>query len=455
MKFSPNAILIMVTNPLDAMAQAAFKVSGFPKNRVIGMAGVLDSARMSTFVALELNVSVENVHSFVLGGHGDDMVPLPRYSTVAGIPLPDLLSKERIAAIVDRTRKGGAEIVNLLKTGSAYYAPSAAVVEMVEAILKDKKKILPCAVYLEGEYGINGLFVGRSGETGRARRGADHSDQADAGRKRGAAEVRGERARARHGPGRLAPSHHSRTAQPEARAGPFKGRRQTCSGLFGLLLGRRLSRSGRRAGHSFRGIGRRRSYAFHHHVHHMHRRERLILAITLYGGDGLHHVDILALPPNRIAAVQRRLRRLGNKKLAGVGIGSSIGHGQPPRDIERQPGRIFILVREPRTLGSSRSGAERIAALNHEPRDYAMKCEPIEKSLPGGLLGARIDVRDLANGQADHLPDGDGRLFLEKLASDISFIGLERHVEPGIALFRCGALSRRRRGRGSRLRGKR
>jgi malate dehydrogenase len=159
-KHSPNAILILVTNPLDAMAQTAFRVSGFPKKRVIGMAGVLDSARMSTFVAQELNVSVENVHSFVLGGHGDDMVPLPRYSTVAGIPLPDLLSKERIDAIVDRTRKGGAEIVNLLKTGSAYYAPSAAVVEMVEAILKDKKKILPCAVYLEGEYGINGLFVG-------------------------------------------------------------------------------------------------------------------------------------------------------------------------------------------------------------------------------------------------------------------------------------------------------
>ncbi len=150
----------MVTNPLDAMAQAAFKVSGFPKNRVMGMAGVLDSARMSTFVAMECKVSVENVHSFVLGGHGDDMVPLPRYSTVAGIPLPDLLPKERIDVIVERTRKGGAEIVNLLKTGSAYYAPSAAAVEMVGAILKDKKKILPCAVYLEGEYGINGLFVG-------------------------------------------------------------------------------------------------------------------------------------------------------------------------------------------------------------------------------------------------------------------------------------------------------
>jgi len=159
-KYSPNAILVVVTNPLDAMAHAAFKVSGFSKNRVIGMAGVLVSARMSTFVATELGVSVENVHSFVLGGHGDDMVPLPRYSNVAGIPLPDLLPADRIEAIVTRTRKGGAEIVNLLKTGSAYYAPSAAVVEMVEAILKNKKKILPCAAFLEGEYGIRGLFVG-------------------------------------------------------------------------------------------------------------------------------------------------------------------------------------------------------------------------------------------------------------------------------------------------------
>jgi len=159
-RHSPNCILIIVTNPLDAMAQAAFKVSGFPKSRVIGMAGVLDSARMSAFVAMECSVSVENVHSFVLGGHGDDMVPLPRYSTVAGIPLPDLLKKDRIDAIVERTRKGGAEIVNLLKTGSAYYAPSAAVVEMAAAILKDKKKILPCAAYLTGEYGVSGLFVG-------------------------------------------------------------------------------------------------------------------------------------------------------------------------------------------------------------------------------------------------------------------------------------------------------
>jgi malate dehydrogenase len=159
-KHSPNPILIMVTNPLDAMAQAALHVSKFPKNRVLGMAGVLDSARMSRFVAMELNVSVENINCFVLGGHGDDMVPLTRYSTVAGIPLPELISKEKLDAIVTRTRKGGAEIVNLLKTGSAYYAPSAATVEMVEAILHDKKKILPCAVYLEGEYGIKGLFVG-------------------------------------------------------------------------------------------------------------------------------------------------------------------------------------------------------------------------------------------------------------------------------------------------------
>jgi malate dehydrogenase len=159
-KFSPNAILIMVTNPLDVMAHTAFKISGFSKNRVIGMAGVLDSARMAAFVSMELNVSVENISCFVLGGHGDDMVPLPRYSTVAGIPLPDLLPKEKIEAIVQRTRKGGGEIVNLLKTGSAYYAPSAAAFAMCEAILQDKKKIMPCAAYLDGEYGTKGLFVG-------------------------------------------------------------------------------------------------------------------------------------------------------------------------------------------------------------------------------------------------------------------------------------------------------
>ena len=159
-KYSPNSILIVVSNPLDAMAQAAYKLSGFSRNRVIGMAGVLDSARFRTFIASELNVSVENVTAFVLGGHGDTMVPLPRYSTVAGIPITELIEPARLEALVQRTRDGGAEIVKYLKTGSAYYAPSASAVEMVEAILKDKKKILPCAVYLEGEYGINGLYVG-------------------------------------------------------------------------------------------------------------------------------------------------------------------------------------------------------------------------------------------------------------------------------------------------------
>jgi malate dehydrogenase len=159
-KYSPNCILIIVSNPLDAMAQAAFKLSGFPRERVIGMAGVLDSARFRAFIAMELNVSVENVTAFVLGGHGDTMVPLPRYSTVAGIPITELIAKDRLDALVQRTRDGGAEIVKYLKTGSAYYAPSAAATEMVEAILKDKKKILPCAAYLTGEYGINGLYVG-------------------------------------------------------------------------------------------------------------------------------------------------------------------------------------------------------------------------------------------------------------------------------------------------------
>jgi malate dehydrogenase len=157
---SPNCILIVVSNPLDAMAQAAYKISKFSKNRVLGMAGVLDSARFRTFIAEELNVSVENVTAFVLGGHGDTMVPLPRYSTVAGIPITELIPPDRLKQLVDRTANGGAEIVKYLKTGSAYYAPSAAATEMVEAILKDKKKILPCAAYLEGEYGINGLFVG-------------------------------------------------------------------------------------------------------------------------------------------------------------------------------------------------------------------------------------------------------------------------------------------------------
>ena len=159
-KSSPEAILIVVSNPLDAMAQAAYKHSGFPRERVIGMAGVLDSARFRTFIAEELKVSVENVTAFVLGGHGDTMVPLPRYSTVAGIPLTELLDEATLNRLVQRTRDGGAEIVKYLKTGSAYYAPSAAAVEMVEAILKDKKKILPCAAYLQGEYGIDGLYVG-------------------------------------------------------------------------------------------------------------------------------------------------------------------------------------------------------------------------------------------------------------------------------------------------------
>ncbi len=159
-KYSPNSILIIVSNPLDAMAQAAYKLSGFPRERVIGMAGVLDSARFRAFIAMELKVSVENVTAFVLGGHGDTMVPLPRYSTVAGIPITELMSKEVLDRLVQRTRDGGAEIVKYLKTGSAFYAPSAAAVEMAEAILKDKKKILPCAAYLQGEYGINGLFVG-------------------------------------------------------------------------------------------------------------------------------------------------------------------------------------------------------------------------------------------------------------------------------------------------------
>lgn len=166
-KYSPQSILIVVSNPLDAMVQTAYRVSGFPRNRVIGMAGILDSARFRTFIARELSVSVENVHAFVLGGHGDTMVPMPRYSTVAGIPITELLPQERIDALVDRTANGGAEIVGLLKTGSAYYAPSAAVTEMVEAIFKDKRKILPCAAFLEGEYGVDGLFVGVPVKLGR------------------------------------------------------------------------------------------------------------------------------------------------------------------------------------------------------------------------------------------------------------------------------------------------
>jgi malate dehydrogenase len=157
---SPEAVLIIVSNPLDAMCHVAFEAAGFPKERVIGMAGVLDSARFRAFISMELDVSVENTHAFVLGGHGDTMVPLPRYSTVAGIPITELMAPDRIDALVDRTRNGGAEIVGLLKTGSAYYAPASAAVEMAESILKDKKKILPCAAYLQGEYGQQDLFIG-------------------------------------------------------------------------------------------------------------------------------------------------------------------------------------------------------------------------------------------------------------------------------------------------------
>jgi len=159
-RFSPKCIIAVVSNPLDAMAQAALRVSRFPRERVIGMAGVLDSARFRTFIAMELGVSVDNVHALVMGGHGDTMVPLPRFSTVAGVPITELMSAETIAKLVQRTRDGGAEIVAFLKTGSAYYAPSSAVVEMADSILLDRKKILPCAAYLQGEYGIRDLFVG-------------------------------------------------------------------------------------------------------------------------------------------------------------------------------------------------------------------------------------------------------------------------------------------------------
>src|SRR5438128_9162875 len=158
-KRSPNSILVVVSNPLDAMCEVARRLSRFPRERVVGMAGVLDSARMRTFIAMELNVSVENIHAFVLGGHGDTMVPLPRYSTVAGVPITELMSKERVEAICKRTAEGGAEITKLVGT-SAWYAPGAAAAEMVECILKDKKKILPCSVFLQGEYGVRDLFVG-------------------------------------------------------------------------------------------------------------------------------------------------------------------------------------------------------------------------------------------------------------------------------------------------------
>lgn len=157
---SPRAILIVVTNPLDAMCHVAFQTSGFPRNRVVGMAGILDAARFRAFIAEELNVSVENTHAFVLGGHGRAMVPLPRYSTVAGIPIGEFMPQDRIDALVERTRWGGAEIVDLLKTASAHYAPASAIVEMAKSILKDKKKILPCAAYLQGEYDIHDLFMG-------------------------------------------------------------------------------------------------------------------------------------------------------------------------------------------------------------------------------------------------------------------------------------------------------
>jgi malate dehydrogenase len=157
---APDAILIIVSNPLDAMCHVALENSGFPRERVIGMAGVLDSARFCAFIAMELDVSMEDIRACVLGGHGDTMVPIPRYSTVAGVPITELMTAERIKAITERTRNGGAEIVGLLKTGSAYYAPAYAAVRMTEAILKDKKSIMPCTVYLEGEYGINNLFIG-------------------------------------------------------------------------------------------------------------------------------------------------------------------------------------------------------------------------------------------------------------------------------------------------------
>lgn len=157
---SPNAILILVTNPLDAMVYVAHKVSGFPKHRVMGMAGALDSARFSAFIAMELNVSVENINAFVLGGHGDDMVPLEKYTTVAGVPITELMPRERVDALIQRTRGGGGEIVKLLKTGSAFYAPAASAVAMVEAIVKDKKKIIPSCVLAEGEYGVENTFVG-------------------------------------------------------------------------------------------------------------------------------------------------------------------------------------------------------------------------------------------------------------------------------------------------------
>jgi malate dehydrogenase len=192
-KYSPDCIIVPVANPLDAMCQAVYRLSGFPRERVVGMAGVLDSARMRTFIAMELNVSVENVHAFVLGGHGDTMVPLPRYSTVAGVPITELMSKERVEAICKRTAEGGAEITKLVGT-SAWFAPGAAAAEMVECILKDKKKILPCSVFLQGEYGIHDLFVGVPVKLGA--RGAEEiiqikvTSEEDAALKKSAAAVK-------------------------------------------------------------------------------------------------------------------------------------------------------------------------------------------------------------------------------------------------------------------------
>jgi malate dehydrogenase len=167
LQFSPEAILVMLTNPLDAMSYLAMKVGGLPRSRVIGQAGILDSARMRAFVASELKVSVQNVHCYVLGGHGDEMVPLPRHSNVAGVPLASLLSRDRLEAIIERTRKGGGEIVSLLKTGSAFYAPAAALAQMVEAILKDRHLVVPASAYIEGEYGLSGIFFGVPVQLGR------------------------------------------------------------------------------------------------------------------------------------------------------------------------------------------------------------------------------------------------------------------------------------------------
>ena len=206
-KYSPDCILLVVTNPLDAMAQRAYELSGFPKNRVVGMAGILDTARFRSFVAAELDVSVEAVSAFVLGGHGDTMVPVVGSTFVGGTPLTKLLPGERIEEIVQRTRDGGAEIVNFLKTGSAFYAPSAAIAQMVESVLFDKKQILPCTAYLEGEYGIDGLYVGQAGS--RRRRG-DHRVRSHQGGRRGPEGLGGCRPRASGGNGGSVPGKLNR-----------------------------------------------------------------------------------------------------------------------------------------------------------------------------------------------------------------------------------------------------